>query len=125
MTKKIKFINIIIMSIMVIMFQTPIFANETTVKTSINQVDEDNRIKVEVSIQTLENIGEGINAYSGILKFNSKELNLIDIKSEGIWNTPVYNKETIETGEVKVVATTNHLLQYLRKNKKNQAILWN
>lgn len=108
MKKKIELISSIIMSIIIISISVRVYANNSNIVTSLQQQElENDKVQIEVYISDIMNVGEGINAYSGVLNFNSEELTLVDIKGEGDWNTPTYNKNTGDKGMTKIVCTSN------------------
>lgn len=93
---------------------------------SQKEISQD-EIQVQVSIANLEEIEEGINAYSGELNFNKDELELVEINSEEGWNMPIYNKEKSADGKIKIVATANQFVKdkkifnviFYKKSKKS------
>lgn len=109
-----KIIMMIIVIITTIFAYNNVYANDENnakIRTKIEQKDlGENRIKIEVSISDLENIGEGFNAYSAVLLFEEKDLNLIEIKGGEEWNTPIYNEKTLQEGKTKIVATSNKFI---------------
>ena len=73
----------------------------------INNIEE-NQIQVTVGLSDLTNIGEGVNAYAGILAYNSDELELVEFINVNNWNNPTYK---ILDNEIKVVSTSNKFLK--------------
>ena len=109
--KKIVLISAIIISL-IILISSSVYAKELTVSTDINKTElEDNKIKVEITITGLKNLGDGINAYSGVLNFDEEVLELIEVKAENEWNPPAYNEKTLEDGKTKIVATANKFIK--------------
>lgn len=109
-----KIVNIITMILIIILcslININVYATDANVKTEIQQQTiEENQLEVVVSMSELENIGQGINAYSGILNFDTDELEFVSISNGENWNNPVYNEEEIENGKLKVVATSNDFI---------------
>lgn len=73
----------------------------------IDNVGE-NQIQVTVKLNELTNIGEGVNAYTGILEYNSDELEFVEFINVNNWNNPTYK---ILDNEIKVVSTSNEFLK--------------
>lgn len=113
--KKLLKIGIIINIVLLI-----IFANISTYASTVDTTNSsakseilidnvgENQIQVTVSINNLVNIGEGINAYVGILDFNSNELEFVEFKNVNNWNNPSYK---ILDNQIKVVSTSNKFLK--------------
>ena len=108
-----KKIVVMCMAILLILLVSGIsYAANPVFKTTLSKKKLNNtEIEVEVSVSKLENIGNGFNAYSGELVFNSKELSLISLKGTNEWNTPTYNVEKAKDGKTKVVATSNQFVK--------------
>ena len=104
-----KIINtIIFLSAIVFFMDYSSYGASSTVKTNIKKTElKENKIQAEISISDLENVGEGINAYSGELIFDSDQLTLVDVKGTELWNIPVYNGNKTSEGILKVVSTSN------------------
>ena len=102
------FFTISIVAIVILVLNCYCYAVSPTIATTLNQKEtNDEEVQVEVSISEMENIDEGVNAYSGILKFNSEQLTLVGIEGQDSWNTPTYNEDNAEKGGTKVIATSN------------------
>lgn len=95
--------------IVVVLLNSYTYATNSKITTTLNQKEEnDGTIQVEVNILEMENIGEGINAYSGQLSFNTNQLTLMKLEGVNNWNTPLYNEESAKKGNTKIVATSNN-----------------
>lgn len=123
-----KIIKIIFNIILFIILNSNVYASSIRIKMDISQKEiSQNEIQVQVSIANLEEIEEGINAYSGELNFNKDELELVEINSEEGWNMPIYNKEKSADGKIKIVATANQFVKdkkifnviFYKKSKKS------
>lgn len=68
----------------------------------------ENQIQITVSLKHLLGIGEGINAYTGVLKFNPNELEFVNFINVNSWNNPTYK---ISDNELKVVSTSNEFIK--------------
>mgnify|MGYP000481246943 CR=1 FL=1 len=123
-----KIIKIIFNIILFIILNSNVYASSIGIKMDISQKEiSQDEIQVQVSIANLEEIEEGINAYSGELNFNKDELELVEINSEEGWNMPIYNKEKSADGKIKIVATANQFVKdkkifnviFYKKSKKS------
>ena len=123
-----KIIKIIFNIILFIILNSNVYASSIGIKMDISQKEiSQDEIQVQVSIANLEEIEEGINAYSGELNFNKDELELVEINSEEGWNMPIYNKEKSADGKIKIVATENQFVKdkkifnviFYKKSKKS------
>ncbi len=123
-----KIIKIIFNIILFIILNSNVYASSIGIKMDISQKEiSQDEIQVQVSIANLEEIEEGINAYSGELNFNKDELELVEINSEESWNMPIYNKEKSADGKIKIVATANQFVKdkkifnviFYKKSKKS------
>ena len=123
-----KIIKIIFNIILFIILNSNVYASSIGIKMDISQKEiSQDEIQVQVSIANLEEIEEGINAYSGELNFNNDELELVEINSEEGWNMPIYNKEKSADGKIKIVATANQFVKdkkifnviFYKKSKKS------
>ena len=105
---KVKKIVLIFLVISLIFFinANKIFA-ETGVKiAATGKIDNDkNTMTIAVETSDLQEIGEGINAYILTLNYNANQLEFETVSGENNWNSPSYNKESIESGKIKLVAT--------------------
>lgn len=114
MKKIIKFGIILSVVLIVIAANISIYAaaentNIPSAKTeiTINNIEE-SQIQVTVGLSDLTNIGEGVNAYTGILEYNSDELEFVKFINVNNWNNPTYK---ILDNEIKVVSTSNKFLK--------------
>ena len=80
------------------------------VESKIETTDlENDKLEASVIIKNFKSIGDGVNAYTGILCYDDSELELEEITSEGDWNSPIY--KVMNNGKsAKVVATSNEYL---------------
>lgn len=117
--KNIKYISIITISIIILLFMNlNVYALETRqiempeIRISIEQKElQDNKLQVDINIAVMENIEDGINAYSGELNFNSEELEIVEMKGTEKWNSPTYGNKTLQEGKTKIVSTSNQFLK--------------
>ena len=87
------------------------YAAGEKISTSLSQKEtNEGKIQVEVSISQMESVGEGINAYSGELSFDSDKLSLVKIEGINGWKTPSYSEEKAKNGKTKVVSTSNNFI---------------
>ena len=115
-----KIIKIIFNIILFIILNSNVYASSIGIKMDISQKEiSQDEIQVQVSIANLEEIEEGINAYSGELNFNKDELELVEINSEEGWNMPIYNKEKSADGKIKIVAKKIFNVIFYKKSKKS------
>lgn len=95
----------IVLIIMMLNYQT--YCSNLKISANLQQLETDSKIvKVKVGVADASEI-DGINAYSGELIFNPKQLELVRIEGTNIWNTPSYNEENATEGRTKVVSTSN------------------
>lgn len=114
MKKIIKFgiiisIVLCIISISAITYATTNNTDSPYVKseTIVNDI-ENNQIQVTLKLSNFANVGEGINAYTGFMKFNANELEFVEFINVSNWNNPTYK---ISGNEMKVVSTSNKFLK--------------
>lgn len=81
---------------------SPYIKSETIVN------DIGNQIQVTLKLSDFANIGEGINAYTGFMKFNANELEFVEFTNVNNWNNPTYK---ISGNEMKIVSTSNKFLK--------------
>lgn len=76
-------------------------------ETIINDIGN-NQIQVTLKLSNFANIGEGINAYTGFMKFNTNDLEFVEFMNVNNWNNPTYK---ISGNEMKIVSTSNKFLK--------------
>lgn len=76
-------------------------------ETIVNDIGN-NQIQVTLKLSDFANIGEGINAYTGFMKFNTNELEFVEFMNVNNWNNPTYK---ISGNEIKIVSTSNKFLK--------------
>ncbi len=76
-------------------------------ETIVNDIGND-QIQVTLKLSDFENMGEGINAFTGFLKFNTDELEFIEFRNVENWNIPIFK---ISENEIKIVSTSNKFLK--------------
>ena len=76
-------------------------------ETIVNDIGN-NQIQVTLKLSDFANIGEGINAYTGFMKFNTNELEFVEFINVNNWNNPTYK---ISGNEIKIVSTSNKFLK--------------
>ena len=112
--KKLFKILIILLTILILFstFKTAnVYAASASVETKLEEkVVEGNKLELSINIYKLNNAGDGINAYSGVLSFDTDKLELVEIQNGTDWNSPVYNKEKAKEGNVKITATSNQFI---------------
>ena len=107
-----KFIFISFMTILIAMLTGCCYASDSKIETKSNIKElNDGRIQFEISLLKIEDIGEGINAYSCELNFNPNQLELVEVESYNSWNTPIFNKDKSKNGNTKIVATSNKFIK--------------
>ena len=76
-------------------------------ETIVNDIGN-NQIQVTLKLSDFANIGEGINAYTGFMKFNSNDLEFVEFMNVNNWNNPTYK---ISGNEMKIVSTSNKFIK--------------
>lgn len=105
MSKKIIVGFFSVLAIMTLSYYT--YCTDLKISTDLEQIEKDNKtVEVNVTISEMSGI-DGINAYSGELIFNPKQLELVRIEGTNIWNEPSYNEKNAIEGKTKVVSTSN------------------
>ena len=70
---------------------------------------ENEELEVTLTINNFKNIGDGVNAYTGILYYDNSELELEKVISDGDWNSPTYKVMENNKG-AKIVGTSSEFL---------------
>ena len=70
---------------------------------------ENEELEVTLTINNFKNIGDGVNAYTGILYYDNSELELEKVISDGVWNAPTYKVMENNKG-AKIVGTSSEFL---------------
>lgn len=104
-------ISLTILALFFIFVNNNVYATSASVETKLEeQVVEGDKLEISINISKLNNAGDGINAYSGTLSFDTNELEFVEIQNGEGWNSPVYNEEGTKEGNVKIAATSNQFI---------------
>ena len=104
-------ISLTILALFFIFVNNNVYATSASVETKLEeQVVEGDKLEISINISKLNNAGDGINAYSGTLSFDTNELEFVEIQNGEGWNSPVYNEEGTKEGNVKITATSNQFI---------------
>lgn len=95
-------LNIFVASYYQVLAQTSMRMKASLEPKTINTGDE---IEVQLSIDDLNEIGDGVNAYVLTLNFNREQFEFIRAEGQNNWNSPMYNQQSLETGKIKMAAT--------------------
>ena len=104
-------ISLTILALFLVLGNNNVYATSASVETKLEeQVVEGDKLEISINISKLNNAGDGINAYSGTLSFDTNELEFVEIQNGEGWNSPVYNEEGTKEGNVKITATSNQFI---------------
>ena len=104
-------ISLTILALFLVLGNNNVYATSASIETKLEeQVIEGDKLEISINVSKLNNAGEGINAYSGILSFDINELEFVEIQNGEGWNSPVYNEEGTKEGNVKITATSNQFI---------------
>ena len=104
-------ISLTILALFLVLGNNNVYATSASIETKLEeQVIEGDKLEISINISKLNNAGDGINAYSGTLSFDTNELEFVEIQNGEGWNSPVYNEEGTKEGNVKIAATSNQFI---------------
>ena len=79
--------------------------NVSVNKDSIHNGEE---IVLSLSLSNLRELGDGVNAYVMTLHYDTSQFDFVKAEGSNNWNAPMYNNNSISTGNVKIVSTISN-----------------
>ena len=79
--------------------------NVSVNKDSIHNGEE---IVLSLSLSNLRELGDGVNAYVMTLHYNTSQFDFVKAEGSNSWNAPMYNNNSISTGNMKLVSTISN-----------------